>query len=199
MPKTNSAVLSPTGNFSLNPVTFKPFFDGWYLHNYKPESQLVFVKYEGVKRGDFKRVTRFHISLHAPKTEGETPETPLHSKHDILFMARQSDWHIVKPCCKWRKEVREKRLKPGARLAERLDDAKHLAPYALKIKEKKVVRKAFPVRIVLRNGLVITGKILRFDKWQVVVRCKSGDVDTALILVFKHGIHRVERVNSDEK
>lgn len=148
------------------------------------------VKYEGLKRGEFRSLSRFHIGLRIPNPDGKD-EKSTHEKKDTLFIARGTDWNVVKPSCLYRPEVREKQLGAKANLAQEFDTKRYFYPFSLKYKGKEITREAIDVRLVLRNGLVITGKILRFDKWQAIVRCEQADA-SALILVFKHAILTVE-------
>ena len=56
-----------------------------------------------------------------------------------------------------------------------------------------------PVKIVLRNGIVVTGDNPSCkDDWNLIVACKKND-KTAWILIFKHGILKVEPANPQPK
>ena len=159
--------------------------DGWYMENYHPESPLVFVKFEGIKRGEFRKLTPYHIGARIPNPDGKD-EKLTHAKHEILFIARDCDWQIVKSCVKWRNEVRAKGLKPESGLARLFDTKRYFKPFL----------KSGPVRLILRNGLVITGEIHRFDRFQATVKCKAKEDVTACIVVFKHALLSVEPCKS---
>ena len=178
-----------------DPTKIHPRFDRWYLREYQSTSPLVLVKYEGIKRGEFRNLSRFHVGVRIPNPDGKD-EKPSHEKQDTLFIARQKDWQIVQPCCKWRPEVKEKKLGAEAGLGASFETKRYFVPFALQFRGKKITREPVPVRLVLRNGLVITCKILRFDKWDAVVMCEHSDKN-ALILVFKHAVLSVERAEKE--
>ena len=164
-----------------DPLTFKIPLERHFITQYKGKSEIILVPYAGINRDHFKESSQ-HMLLCREKS---------YQKQDILFIVRACDWEVVKPFCQRRNSVKEQALKPEAGLAKQLNTAEYLTPYVFR-------RKPLPVKVVLRNGVVITCKLLRYDKYQVLALVKKTEQEKALILIYKHGILKVEPVNPSE-
>ena len=170
------------GNQAVNPIPFRKPYDGGFLIPPQTEKSLVMVGYDGVIRDTLKRLYKFQLVC----------KDKTYPKQNILLIAKTSDWGTVKPNCLWRKEVREQKLTAEVGLAKKLDTATHLKPYIGFIKENGKYRKPKRVKVVLRNGLVVSCKMLGQDNWNVIAEC-AHESKTALVLIFKHAIHFVEK------
>ena len=187
-PKTQTAPPKPDKQRVKSAINLRVPYDRSYLFTTKSPRKLVMVGYQGVKRDTFKKCFS-HVLVCQEKN---------YKKQELLFLCRASQWDIVKPNCLWRKDVREQGLKSEVGLAKKLDTEKLIDPYIAKISEVGKYRHPTPVKIVLRNGIVVTGTIQAQDDWNLIVACKKTD-KTAWILIFKHGILNVERANPQPK
>ena len=180
-PQTQTAPPKPDKHPGKSAINLRLPYDRSFLVTTKPPRNFVLVGYQGVIRDTFKKYSP-HVLMCQEKN---------YKKQDVLFLCRASQWDIVKPNCVWRKNVREQRLKSEPGLTKKLDTEKLITPYIAKISEDGKYRYPTPVKIVLRNGIVVTGVILAQDDWDLIVACKKDD-QKAWILIFKHGILKVE-------
>ena len=170
-------------------MEIKTSAEKWWLFKYKPKlfkennnrelhKRLVFVTYRGVIHETFAQLKKYdwHCSGQHKNIR----------KHDVLLVARGCDMEVVKPCYQWRKAVKSLGLSAEVGLAKELDCDKLIEPYIFKEK---------PVRVVLRNGLVVSCKLIVQDDWNLVARCKGTDAEednVAFVLIPKHGVYDVE-------
>ena len=171
-------------NNAVNPrIPFRKPYDGGFLIPPNTEKSLVMVGYAGVLRDTLKRLYKFQL-ICKDKT---------YPKQDLLLIAKASDFNdVVKPNCLWRKDVREQKLTAEVGLTKKLDTATHLKPFIGFIKPNGKYREPKNVKVVLRNGLVVSCKMLGQDNWNVMAAC-THESKTALVLIFKHAIHSVEK------
>ena len=168
-----------------NPNKFQPPFERYYLQRIVCDGEVAMVSYTDVKKGTFKKLTKF--GLHC--------EDANHQKQELLLLACVSDWDIVTRHIKSRPSVKEKGLHPEKGLAQQLDTDKYINPYIFHRKEDGSTHKPILVKVILRNGLVVTCKLLRQDRYNIIARCKDADPgERALIMIFKHGILSVEPI-----
>ena len=161
---------------------FKPPLERYYLTQYQRHTGVVMVGYAGVFRGKPKHTSKFGVHLNSKSYE----------KKDLLMIARDADWDIVKSQSKWRKPIKALGLVPEAHLAKKLDGEKYLKPFTWFTNKDGSIRKAVPVKVVLRNGLVVSCEMLKQDHFQLVCSV-SSDSERTLILIFKHAILSVEK------
>ena len=103
------------------------------------------------------------------------------SKGDCLFAVPAANFTIVKPHIKRRKAVAEMELRKKPHLARR--EFLHRLP------------KRGEITIVLRNGLVMSGFIVTYDRFCLGVRVGGSKEDGGkVVLLWKHGIHAVEGI-----
>ena len=186
-PKTETAPPKPDKQPVKSVINLRLPYDRSFLLTSK-SPRLVMVGYQGVIRDTFKKYSP-HVLMCQEKN---------YKKQDVLFLCRASQWDTVKPNCVSRKPVREQGLKSEVGLAKKLDTSKLIDPYIAKISEDGKYRHPTPVKIVLKNGIVVTGTIQAQDDWNLIVACKKTD-KTAWILIFKHGILNVEPANPQPK
>ena len=168
-----------------NPITFRRPYDSGFLIPKNTEKSLVMVGYEGVIRDTFKALCRFQLVC----------KDNTYQKQDLLMIAKASEFNeVVKPLCLWRPEVKKLELKSEQGLTKKLDTAKYLKPYIGFVKDNGKYRKPKSVKVVLRNGLVVSCRMLGQDNWNMVAECEYKS-RSALILIFKHAIHSVEKAS----
>ena len=187
-PNTQTAPPKPDKQPVKSAINLRLPYDRSFLLTTKSPRKFVLVGYQGVIRDTFKKYSP-HVLMCQEKN---------YKKQDVLFLCRASQWDIVKTNCLSRKPVREQGLKSEPGLTKNLDIEKLITPYIAKISEDGKYRHPPPVKIVLRNGIVVTGAILAQDDWNLIVACKKDD-KKAWILIFKHGILKVEPANPKPK
>ena len=164
-PKTQTAPPKPDKLPVQRAINLRLPYDRSFLLTTKPPRDVVMVGYQGVIRDTFKKYSR-HLLMCQEKN---------YEKQDVLLLCRAPQWDIVKPNCLWRKPVREQGLKSEPGLTQKLDTEKLITPYIAKISEDGKYRHPTPVKLVLRNGIVVTGEILAQDDWNLIVACKKKE------------------------
>ena len=158
----------------------------WFFEKYKPsEKNLVLISYDGVLRETYDSLSTYQLLVKDSKKRKAL------KKNDLLMAVRASEFKVVQPCCLWRKAVRDLKLSPEVGLAKKLDIKQYVNPYIFR---EKLVRKVKPVKVVLRNGLVVSCKLIAQDPWRLIARCKVSNAkdNIAFVLIFKHAVYSVE-------
>lgn len=183
--KTEKTTVSPQRRIpSYDPSQFTKPLEMHFIKRIMPKSPLVIGGYDAIKKDVFTGISR-----HFVKCESET-----YKKEDQLFISKACYWAVVKSQARRRNEVREQGLRPESGLAVQLDTKKNIDPYIFMDRGDRGVRKPLPVKVVLRNGLVVSCKLVGEDEWNLIARCKDVVGNRGYILLYKHGILGVEPV-----
>lgn len=101
------------------------------------------------------------------------------NKADCLFAVSASGWKRVRQTIKQRAAIKEQGLGAEPRLA--LREELHKLPYKT------------PVRVILRNGLVLRGIIVKPERWTILLQ-----IDEQNVLIWKHSVYSIKEEHRDE-
>ena len=141
------------------------------------QAPLVLMTYDGLHLLDsVTEISKYELRAATLKPEASPDMT--FKKDACLFCVPVEKWTAVKPHIKRRAAIAEKGLGPQSGLYKR--------PCVQGVPMKQ------PVKVLLRNGLVLHGRIVDVDTFHLMMR-----VGEKIVIVWKHAVERLERTEPD--
>lgn len=143
-------------------------------------SPIILVCYDGMRvLAEVKQMESFGFT--ADVVQRDSQPTPVQfAKKQCLFAVPVEKWDVVKPHIKRRKAVTAMQLAAMQGLSQRNLVQKHLP------RRKNV-------KVSLRNGLVLEGRIVVDDAYNMLMR-----VGKKIVLVWKHAVHEIHLPTAEE-
>ena len=142
---------------------------------------IILMDYDGMQvLAQVKMVKPHWFNADVVQRDGKPTKEVHFDKQKCLFAVPVEKWDVVKPHIKRRKAVAALQLKAVPGLSRR-DIVKSLPLYK-------------DVKVSLRNGLVLEGRIVAADAFNMLMR-----VGKKIVLVWKHAIHEIHRPTADKR
>ena len=142
---------------------------------------IILMGYDGMQvLARVKRMKPHWFNADVVQRDGKPTKEVCFDKQKCLFAVPVEKWDVVKPHIKRRKAVAALQLKAVPGLSRR-DIVKSLPLYK-------------DVKVSLRNGLVLDGRIVAADAFNMLMR-----VGKKIVLVWKHAVHEIHRPTADKR